>query len=175
MSIDAMPDRLLDAVNEAMPGARVERNSEGTIEVSMTPRFRHQQILAKLNFLFTLVLGDAAQDQLLPGVGVDAGTAQRMPDLAVLRAGRVDDVPPDAVYIDPSLLALVVEVVSPSSSTIDSQAKRAEYASAGIPIYWVVTEDTVAVHILVKGKYLVTYLPFDQAKLLEYLGSLDFS
>ena len=58
----------------------------------------------------------------------------RVPDLLVLRAECIG---PDW-RIDPRDVALVVEVVSPSSVETDWVTKRGEYAAAGIPNYLIV-------------------------------------
>lgn len=51
---------------------------------------------------------------------------------------------------DPSDVALVVEIASPSTETADKSSKAVKYAEAGIPAYWRVARDgTIAVHALV--------------------------
>ncbi|WP_162606136.1 Uma2 family endonuclease [Jiangella aurantiaca] len=65
-----------------------------------------------------------------------------------VRIGEYDEVRPDIVVAHVSLaettpipveaLALVVEVVSPSSVLRDIMTKRALYARAGVPAYWTV-------------------------------------
>ncbi|MEU7584743.1 Uma2 family endonuclease [Micromonospora sp. NPDC049230] len=61
--------------------------------------------------------------------------------------------PPDSDHamIAVDDVVLVVEIVSPGSEAIDSVTKVREYASAGIPRYWVADRDgaqTVTVHRL---------------------------
>lgn len=50
---------------------------------------------------------------------------------------------------------LVVEVISPSNRAHDIDIKRAEYAAAGIPEYWLIDPDEkdVTVRVLRGGKY----------------------
>ncbi|PZF85946.1 Uma2 family endonuclease [Jiangella anatolica] len=65
-----------------------------------------------------------------------------------VRIGDHDEVRPDVVVADVAMaettpipvgaLALVVEVVSPSSVLRDTVTKRALYARAGVPAYWIV-------------------------------------
>ena len=57
------------------------------------------------------------------------------PDLLVIVPGDAVSVRPDGVYGRPSL---VVEIVSPTSRVQDLRRKRALYADAGIPEYWLV-------------------------------------
>lgn len=58
----------------------------------------------------------------------------RQPDLTLVRAGT----DPSRWYARPDEVALVVEVVSPSSARVDHHDKRREYAAAGIPAYLIV-------------------------------------
>lgn len=76
----------------------------------------------------------------------------RCPDVVVLRAGAVDDVP----RLDPADVLLVVEVVSQSSVETDWVTKRREYARAGIPAYLVVDRHAgrlVLFDRIVEGRY----------------------
>jgi Uma2 family endonuclease len=45
------------------------------------------------------------------------------------------------VWLAVADLLLVVEIVSPGSEALDEVTKLREYASAGIPQYWVVSRD----------------------------------
>jgi Uma2 family endonuclease len=65
-----------------------------------------------------------------------------VPDVVVVAAEAIDEtttrIPSDAVLA-------VVEVVSPSTISIDRAIKPAMYAEAGIPVYWrVELQDTRA-------------------------------
>ncbi len=55
----------------------------------------------------------------------------RAPDLIVVRASRA----PAGHWVAPSDVLLAVEVHSPSTRAVDRSAKRAEYATHGIPSY----------------------------------------
>ena len=50
---------------------------------------------------------------------------------------------------------LVIEIVSPNDRARDHVEKRAEYAQAGVPEYWIVDPDaeTVSVLTLTEGRY----------------------
>jgi Uma2 family endonuclease len=70
-------------------------------------------------------------------------------------AGAGVDMEGEGRYLEPANLRLVVEVVSPSSTTHDRVTKAALYAEAGIPAYWCVERGadgpTVHVHHLADG------------------------
>lgn len=86
----------------------------------------------------------------------------RLPDLCVVPLEIVQkyrDVP--AVIESDTLLA--IELVSPDSVKRDCRFKRAEYASFGIPEYWIVhpTEQKVTLLLLVEGLYEETIYQAD--------------
>ena len=61
-------------------------------------------------------------------------TDGRVPDLAVVRAGLA--VRPREVAYAPTDFGLLVEVVSTTSTGMDRVLKPAEYAAAGVRLYW---------------------------------------
>src|SRR6185436_976403 len=78
--------------------------------------------------------------QILQAVGIRIslpdGDGGRIPDLT-LWSKR-----PQGVWPAITDLLLAVEIVSPSSKSMDRELKVKEYARAGIPRYWVVDRDT---------------------------------
>ena len=85
-----------------------------------------------------------------------------------VRLTEFDSVQPDVLYLaeeSASKIAgdgridgapdIVVEIVSPSSSSIDRVRKYALYARSGVPEYWIVDPRNVAIdiHTLVDGRY----------------------
>lgn len=71
-------------------------------------------------------------------LGIAMGSSYLIPDMVIARrrviAARV-------ALLNPRDVLLVVEVVSPSSRTLDRITKPAQYAAAGIPGYWRVETD----------------------------------
>ena len=80
------------------------------------------------------LLGSAAPPSWRPlrPVGLRAGDSFVRPDVAVLRPGA----PPAADWVDPSDVALVVEVETPHSRRVDRCLKPGLYADAGVESYW---------------------------------------
>jgi Uma2 family endonuclease len=98
-------------------------------------------------------------------------TTIRRPDVALFACA-----PEDLRPLPASHLKIVVEVVSPSSDKTDRVEKMGEYATAGIPFYWLVwiSGDNVAsvdVHVLdhTIGAYRLfrTFTPEDEVSTIE--------
>ena len=98
-------------------------------------------------------------------------TTIRRPDVALFACAPEDLRPLPASY-----LKIIVEVVSPGSDKTDRVGKMGEYATAGIPFYWLVwiSGDNVAsidVHVLdhTLGAYRLfrTLVPEDEVSAIE--------
>ena len=71
----------------------------------------------------------------------DAPGFTRRPDLLVVRRSARDRVRREGGIIRAGEVVVVAEFVSPGSRRTDHVAKRADYADAGIPYYWIVDLD----------------------------------
>ena len=122
-----------------------------------TPSFRHQRIARKLGRQF---------EDFLEGKTCEAFS---LPIDVQLNADEADDtiVQPDITVIcDKSKLvegrgyrgvpAMVVEILSPSTSRKDRTVKFEAYRKAGVPEYWIVdpVSKTVQVFLLADGEYV---------------------
>jgi Uma2 family endonuclease len=65
------------------------------------------------------------------------GTSRR-PDLVVVEQSAVQRVRAEGGLLRAAEVLLVIEIVSPGSRRTDYEIKRAEYGSAGIPVYWII-------------------------------------
>ncbi|HEX6683397.1 MAG TPA: Uma2 family endonuclease [Candidatus Limnocylindrales bacterium] len=107
--------------------------------------------------------------RVLYEIGLRVGEDRVIPDLIVLPPGTpvADHDYNDVTVIKP---ALVVEVASKSTETIDRGNKMVVYAEGGIPSYWRVTRDgLVHMHRLMeKGEYglLATVKPGEPHEVL---------
>jgi Uma2 family endonuclease len=130
----------LAAMNAADPyGHRYETSPEGVLSVMPPPDSEHATIASRL-FAWFIMAGWPA-DQLLQVTGVRipgaaGGVGGRIPAISLWRKP-----PPRGVWLSVADLLLVVEILSPGSEALDEVTKRREYASAGIPQYWVVGRD----------------------------------
>ena len=83
--------------------------------------------------------------ELIPSVDVNLELAPpdkpgfvRRPDFVVIQRSARRRLDAEDGLIRATEVVLAVEVLSPISRYTDSQTKRAEYAEAGIPFYWIV-------------------------------------
>lgn len=115
---------------------------DGVLYMSTAPSFWHQQIVICLIELVGLPL--KAQGIAIPSaspVGVIMeGADPVQPDFLLIRRERKSIVAEDGrVRGVPDLIA---EVLSPSNPELDTVVKRAAYARAGVPEYWIVRPET---------------------------------
>jgi Uma2 family endonuclease len=129
----------LAAMNAAdQHGHRYEMSPEGALSIMPPADSVHAKTASRL-FAWLLAAGWPAEQVLqvagirIPGADGDGG---RIPDLTVWSKP-----PRDGVWLAVTDLLLVIEIVSAGSQGIDEVVKRTEYASAGIPRYWVVDRD----------------------------------
>ncbi|MEV4753608.1 Uma2 family endonuclease [Micromonospora sp. NPDC049559] len=119
-------------------GHRYETSPEGVLSVTPPPDTEHAMIASRL-FAWLIMAGWPA-DQVLQVAGIripgPSGDGGRIRDVSVWRKP-----PSRGVWSGVADLALVIEIVSPGSEGMDSVIKVREYASAGIPQYWVVDRD----------------------------------
>jgi Uma2 family endonuclease len=146
----------LAAMNAAdTKGHRYETSPEGMLSVMPPPDSEHAKIATRL--MFWLAGGGWPSEQILQAAGIRIPTAGgvggRIPDLTVW-----DEPVPDAIWLTPNGLTLVIEIVSPGSRSLDVSIKLDEYATAGIPHYWVVDRDaaqSVTLHRRAGDSYVV--------------------
>ncbi len=112
---------------------------DGELERMMSPMSGHASIQAMLVGLLFQV---APRGSLLGEVGIDLGDDTVLAcDAALLRTPLTDN-----RLLTPQDIELVVEVAQ-TSLIRDQGTKRIHYAAAGIPEYWVVDGDRLAVHV----------------------------
>jgi Uma2 family endonuclease len=144
-------DDLLNVVDD---GFRYEI-IDGSLLVTPPPGIGHQRIVTEL--LVALSLAAPPDLLVLPGVGVAKVQGQVNyfePDVVVVDR---DAAPEGDNKLDPRFVRLAIEVVSPSSRTIDEVLKREAYARMALSNYWIVTpQDRVTTYELREGSYVET-------------------
>lgn len=120
-------------------GHRYETSPEGVLSVMPPADLEHARIAGRLVAWF--VAAGWPVDHVLQAVGIripgDDRAGGRIPDVTLWRK-----LPDTGVWLAVRDLLVAVEIVSPGSETIDDVTKRREYASAGIPQYWIVGRDS---------------------------------
>jgi Uma2 family endonuclease len=132
------------AIGEVEPG--YTELVEGRLVMCASPAYDHQealfalalQVRAQLPSEFRVVLDLDVDLQFVPADG--PGTVRR-PDLVIARREAQLRLRREGGVLRASEVLVVGEVVSPSSRRTDHVAKRAEYADAGVPHYWIVDLD----------------------------------
>jgi len=143
---DHSPDRLLTVAEYAElgePAFGYTELVEGRLLMSPSPTPRHNIASGELYVQLRpqlpgglAVVQDVDVDLGL--VPADAPGFSRRPDLVVVESAAVDRVSGEGGMLRAAEVAVVIEIVSPSSHRIDYKHKHGEYADAGIPHYWIV-------------------------------------
>ena len=156
----------LAAMAAADENHRYELSPEGVLSV-MPPADPDHALLVTRIFAWFLTNG-YGPEQVVVDCGVDVGGG-RVPDLSVWAEGR----PPRRArssYAGVDGLLLAVEVVSNGSEIADRVTKRAEYAKAGIPHYWIVERDAGnIVHRLALNVEAADYVALGDVQPLAWL------
>jgi Uma2 family endonuclease len=131
------PNGWTDDALEQLPEGVPYEIEDGRLVVSPSPAFSHQRACARL----LRALEDQCTAEWWPihegdiRIYKDEFAWQlRTPDILVVPRGLTED---DAIrgWAHPHEVPLVIEVVSPSSLTVDRMTKVSLYASWGIPLY----------------------------------------
>ena len=122
---------------------------DGTLLVSAAPSKLHQRAVGNLYVLLRAACPAELEVFLAPTDYQPTTTRSFQPDVLVV--SRAD--PGNAAVTTP--LALAVEVMSPSSRSIDAVLKREMYQQAGVAQYWLVDpeEPSVTVWTATGGQY----------------------
>lgn len=112
---------------------------DGTLLVSAAPSKQHQRVLGNLYLILRAACQPELEVFLAPTDYQPTATRSLQPDLLVVSR---DDPSLKAVTTP---LALAVEVLSPSSRSIDLVLKRELYEQARVQCYWVVDPDALTV------------------------------
>ena len=126
--------------------------TDGDIEALPTPTRKHQRILAFLYELLVALVRPQGGEVLFAALRMQIRPGKfREPDLLLLLDKR-DPRNQEEYWLGSDL---VLEVVSPDNPERDTVTKRADYAEAGIPEYWIVhpLDETITVLTLIDGSY----------------------
>ncbi|WP_093422918.1 Uma2 family endonuclease [Saccharopolyspora flava] len=139
MSVMTWPDHLMTLAEfDELPedNSRRYELQEGVLQVTPKAAGFHQFVLTRLSAVLDRILPEGWATVSEPEVVIQQTYPPtiRIPDVIVLGLDRVLEKP---VRYHAQDVALAVEVLSPGSKRVDNLVKRAEYAEAGIPFYWI--------------------------------------
>lgn len=125
----------VEALPDAGDHARFEVYEGGVLVVSPAPGVGHQRASYQLHRALAEAAIIARVDvEVLEAVNVALpGGKLLVPDVVVVDAAAVSET---ATRLPCEAVRAVVEIVSPSTVSIDRAVKPALYAEAGIPVYW---------------------------------------
>lgn len=145
---------------------RYELSREGVLSIMPPATPEHALIVSRLvHWFYSHGFGP---EEVTADCGIDVGGG-RQPDLTVWTKGKPPR-PARSTYAGIDGLLVAIEVVSPDSETTDRIIKKAEYAAAGVPRYWIVERDkgnTVLMYELRGTGYGPEYEPQSLAWLLN--------
>ncbi len=128
---------------------------DGEISVTAAPTFRHQQVLAALLGLLRAHVIARGLGEVVPApiAVVLADTTVVEPDIVYIAADRLGIVSGRGTVDGAPSLA--IEILSPSTASLDRGTKLQLYARYGVPCSWIVDADTRAIEVyrLTAGAY----------------------
>lgn len=118
---------------------------DGEVQVTPAPTPMHQFVLATLQRALWDYVERHGLGFVFYDVDVLFATGQFLrPDLVVVPADQRDGISDRGIEVPP---ALIVEVQSPTSSSIDRVKKPARYGDFGVPEYWVLDPAEGALYV----------------------------
>jgi Uma2 family endonuclease len=146
----------VEALPDAGDHARFEVYEGGVLVVSPAPGVAHQRASYWLHRILARAAVTVGADvEVLEAVNVILpGKKLLVPDVVVVDAEAVDET---MTRLPCEAVSAVIEIVSPSTVSIDRALKPAMYAEAAIPVYWrVELQDApkVVVSSLSRGRYV---------------------
>jgi Uma2 family endonuclease len=146
----------VEALPDAGDHARFEVYEGGVLVVSPAPGVAHQRASYWLHRILAQAAATVGADvEVLEAVNVILpGKKLLVPDVVVVAAEAVDET---TTRLPSEAVSAVIEIVSPSTVSIDRAIKPAMYAEAAIPVYWrVELQDApkIVVYSLSRGRYV---------------------
>lgn len=110
---------------------------DGDHYMSPSPQTAHQRVLADFYYILRQEVEERRIGEvfLSPYDVVLSDTSIVVPDLVYVSNARSDIIKKENIRGVPDLL---IEIVSPSNPTRDTQRKRSIYEKQGVPYYWVI-------------------------------------
>jgi Uma2 family endonuclease len=150
MALPLPPTHLLTVREYAQLGEDTQGRTElqeGSLVMSPSPSLDHNTAALRI----AVQLGPQLPHHLSTVIDVDMnldlvpvdepGGSSRRPDVVVFDAAAKSRLRQEGGILSAHDVVVAIEIVSPGSRRTDNIVKRAEYADAGIPHYWIVDID----------------------------------
>lgn len=131
----------------ALPEGTAAQLIDGALVMSPSPTFRHQHIVAQLQFALTRYVRERDLGHVL-GAPLDvvfSETHSFQPDLVFVSKARFGIIAEEGLRGAPDLVA---EVLSPSTAYYDLTIKREVYERFGVTEYWILDPKRETVEVL---------------------------
>ncbi len=146
---------------------------DGDFEMNPAPSTRHQTVSRHLQYELMAAIEEPGHGFVFnaPTDIILSDTNVVQPDLCIVRHTRQHIITERAIEGAPDVM---VEILSPGTSTLDRRVKSALYARFAVPEYWIVEPDgaRLELHQLQGGAY-VLLARLDRASTLETPGFPD--
>jgi Uma2 family endonuclease len=142
---------------DSLPDDGVRRELlDGVLHVSPSPTDIHQIIAMRLG----VALEDTCPDYMQVTQAVEVRISPRRSFIPDVLVATDDAARRGAGFYGPHEVVLAIEIVSPTSQSMDRVMKPALYAKAGIPYYWrIETDGKITVHTYKIDPADEVYLP----------------
>jgi Uma2 family endonuclease len=132
---------------------------DGVLHVSPSPTDIHQITAARL----MVALEDSCPSTMQVTQAVEVRLSPRRSFIPDVLVATDDAARRRARYYGPHEVVLAVEIVSPTSQSMDRTLKPALYAKAGVPFYWrIETDGKISVHAYKIDPVHEVYVPFGE-------------
>ncbi|KJS15176.1 MAG: restriction endonuclease [Peptococcaceae bacterium BRH_c4b] len=136
----------------------------GELILVPSPKPRHQRVANELNVELTIYLRHNPIGEVFYDVDVHFGGEVVAPDVLFISKEKISIIGESNIQGAPDL---VVEVLSPSTASIDRKKKSKLYFANGVKEYWVVAPDQQLVEVFIAGEKEWRWIgAFDQEDVL---------
>jgi len=168
--IKHQPPRTIREVFDGLPEGTLAQLIENQIVMSPSPTDSHQKVLNRINFLLLSFLENnlLGEIRIAPyDVHLDPENVFQ-PDIIFISADNLPKIHENGLHGAPDL---VIELLSPSTSSYDLNQKKSAYERHGVSEYWIVDPRTKEVqgYFLKEGIFELSH----EERGVIYSGLLD--
>lgn len=167
------PPRTIREVFDRLPEGTLAQLIENNIVMSPSPLYRHQKILAGINFQLTLFVKKNGLGEVLTAP-MDVFFDEKnifQPDILFISKERQSIIEENGLHGAPDL---IIEILSPSTAQYDLEEKKTVYERYGIKEYWIVDPATKDVQGFILKKNVFEKFGNDKSIIHSKLLNMKF-